>query len=275
MAVPATLWRDDVMIRLRWLPVIALLIGIGLMGAAPPAEGAFRIRIEQIGAGTGGKDLGVVITDNAAGDTDPTVGSIQYSGSIGVFSITVTIGLSKPVTDNAPNYGEIHLTNVSVNASGAGVLRVTLEDTDFTDGPDGPLVVRNRIGGALGDDVTIISNGYVNPDNLVPDLGADTGATPTDLDPFPGPPGGSVGAWDPDFEAGPGGGFGGNSGKGFTKSGSYSLFNIAVLEFAKAGQTASFDSATFVTPAPSGIIALLSGVPVIGLGGWFRFRRRK
>jgi hypothetical protein len=264
----------------------AVLAGIGVMIAAPPAKADFRLRMEDTT-----NTIGVVLTAPASGTvflTENPVppfgdiatmspGSITYIGDIGPnFTGSVTTGLSKP-NIGVPNSGAIDLNTVTISASSAGTLRITLEDDNFNVPANGVLNLMNSIGGTLGftnaANASITAQGWANPGNLTPALGVDT-FPDLPLGPIGGIPGGSVQAFTPAFTAGPGGAFSGTGTNTFTKAGPYSLFLQVTITFAGAGSV-SFNDELHADPAPepgTGLVALTS-LPL--MGGFFWLRRRK
>lgn len=235
-------------IRLVFCLYVSLLASRSIVYAAP-------IRLLASAAGS---SSGIVITDNGAGDVNPTLGIVTWSGDLGRgFAVTVTTGTSTPVS--APN--ELILNSFSVQSSGVGTMAILLENSGFTAGPDGPFSVFGEASG-----ITSASTGsafasfqtWVNASNLVLDFGPDV--------PTPGPigdddlPAGSVAAWSA-FITFPTGAFSSTSSAPFTKSGPYSLFSAVALNFTAAG-TANVQLTTRAvpTPEPTSLLLLVSGV---------------
>lgn len=99
-------------------------LGLGLL-LSGTANAAFILTIDDLS--TMGVD--VSITDGGTGDGLPgDTGAILYSGSIGVFTVNVTTGISKPL---AASPQLMHLDNVSVSSGGAGQLEISVTDTGF------------------------------------------------------------------------------------------------------------------------------------------------
>lgn len=221
-----------------------------------PSQAQFRLRVEDVGAG-----IGTVITDEGAGDSATGIpGLITFIGGVGGnFTINITTGTSKPVVSNV-----LDLTSVNIATTGAGTLRLTLEDTGYTFGADGPTFVSGSIGGVLtapaGSSIT--AQGWVNPGNLVPTLGADQavgaiGAIP-DL-----PPAGSAAAFSPVASTGPGAFFF-NDSAAFTKAGPYSLFSSVTLTLTGPGSV-SLDLQVAAVPEPGSVSLVLGGLVAGGM----------
>src|SRR5215831_18789702 len=187
--------------------VIAIL-GALILGAfaslsffSSPVSATMRLRIEDLSNG----DVGAVITDNGPGDLNPAVGVLTFSSGINTFSVNVTTGVSKPMIGGVSDLGQIDLNSINVLSSGAGTLRLTLEDTGYLAGTGSTLHVLGTVGGTLtasaGSTITIQS--WANGENLVPELGPDQPVVGS-LGPIGGTPGGSVPAWPAAFVSGPG-----------------------------------------------------------------------
>ena len=74
----------------------------------------------------------VTITDNGAGDVNPSVGAITFIGSVGAFNaLNVSTGVSKPILGSAAN-PFMDLNSVNISSSGGGTLVIDHFDDGFT-----------------------------------------------------------------------------------------------------------------------------------------------
>jgi hypothetical protein len=226
-------------VRTRWF-----ILALGaLIVDATSADAQFRLRVEDLGIATG-----VVVTDNATGDSNPTVGVITFVGAVGNFTINVTTGVSKPVIGGSGmSISELDLNSVNV-AAATGVLQLVLQDTGYG-GPDGTLDLDVGIGGVFTAPGGPIFQSWVNPANAVPALGPDQ-SSPGLLPALGGVPVMSVSACAPAFAPGTGA-FSTSCSTTFTKSGPYSLFTIVLASFTGAGSL-SFDELLTVPTLPNG-----------------------
>lgn len=119
--------------------VLVLATAAGVLMASS-AEAASMLRLTATGTSSGWTNT-VVITDNSADDSDPTVGRIQYStpayvpGTVpvlpGFFVSNLSAGTSKPVIGSAAS-PQMHLQGAHISSNGGGTLVIDHIDTGFT-----------------------------------------------------------------------------------------------------------------------------------------------
>jgi len=257
---------------------LGLYFGIALAvvacGHPSSADASFRLRVES-GTTTG---PGVVITADGSmafsgGSSYQTMANqfITFSGPIAGFAINATTGVSTPTLAAPGFYDAIDLSNITINSSGAGVLRLILEQDGLNTAPDGQITLRQDVGGVLTSAVgsTVTFDSYAVNGSGTPSLGHDQFPAGT-LDPVTGIGAGGASTVSQTFGNGP---LSGTASTSFNKSGAYSLYTVVTVNFTGAGSV-SFNEMTGTTPAPAGFVLALTGLPVLGIGAWFRGRRR-
>jgi len=144
-----------------------------------------------------------------------------------------------------------------------------LEQDGLNTAPKGNVVLQQEVGGALsapGGSIVTFDSYAVNGSGT-PTLGSDQFPAA----PLPGVTGIGDGAVLVSQTFAPGS-FSNTLGTNFNKTGSYSLYTVVTVTFTGAGSV-SFNEITGVTPVPAGLVLALTGIPVLGLGTWFRRRR--
>ena len=256
------------MLRLRWLPVIGLLIGIGLMGAAPPAQGAFEFGIKIVVNG-----VEKFVNNNSADDADPADDRIFFFGTVNDVKFTLGFG-SVANSPGTPHLAFLQIAGAFIENTALTARDITLlaAAADYTTGlDDGPLPL--ALAGAIRADekTTMTYTAYVDTGN-----DAVNGAG-TDLD-FPfGSPTASVSDsddgtasgsfYDYDLDA--------KLENAFDPSSAYSM--AGRLDFTLSGgkKVVSGSGTSFVlVPVPASLLLAFSGVPVLGIGGLYCRRRQ-
>ena len=102
----------------------ALLICVFALFAsfvASPAHADLILRITD-GATT------VNVTDQGAGDINPTVGVVAFSGAVGIWNVNMPTGVGFPTFDQA----HLDLNSLDINSTGTGTLDILLTQTNLT-----------------------------------------------------------------------------------------------------------------------------------------------
>ena len=137
--------------RLMRFGAVLVMAGCVTAMTATKADAAAMLRLTDVGTATS-----VTITDNLAGDSNGAFGAITWIGSLGVWTVNVSTGITKPIFVKDP-----HMDLNSVNTStGAGTLIIEFTDTDW----NGTGSVKMLIGGTTGGTVTY--DAYADPGNL-------------------------------------------------------------------------------------------------------------
>lgn len=123
--------------------LFSLVAGLAVsVGVAPSAQAALKLELSD-GVSTGS----VVDTD---GD-----GLVSFIGPVGMFSINVAAGLSKPAIGNAAA-SQMHLSALTMSGGGTGTLTIKLSDIDFSY-LGGMLQFVTSFGGAAQGDVSLMA----------------------------------------------------------------------------------------------------------------------
>jgi hypothetical protein len=238
----------------------------------------FRIRIEDMTVASAPGGYGVVIEDDGAGDfaagqpgaitvaLDPSFGTDPLSSNV---TTNLTLAFSKPMYPQTTDFiAELMLQSLTVSATGATTVRLTLEDTGYLSPASGAIQLKtSMLPGNLAAGATITTQSWA-------------AAVPPSL----GTPNSTPGALTAMADIGLAGtyisGLTGDSFAVFTTSGpTYSLFTQVVIVFGAGGGSVNFDQDTTVTetaalpvgtPEPGSLLLIATGV--VGLGS--RMRRK-
>jgi PEP-CTERM motif-containing protein len=242
---------NRIMLRMA-LIVVALMATVGLDSVFATPVG-LHVRLTDPGTGAvvlvGDQDF-VGVGGHTAGDSNPMLGVVIYSGTVGSgWSVTVTTGISKPIL-GSPSEAHMDLNTVAV---GVGDLIIELSDTGFFGVPSGVTsggLLIGSVGGTTGATSTAAFTAYKSTTGELFAVG-----TPSvDLGPYGGP----------SF-----------SGTAITPHGplasDYSMTLKASVHHTTVGTT-SFDFEVKNTvPEPATIVLLGGGLLALGLGS---LRRR-
>src|SRR6516225_3776123 len=103
--------------RIPFLTAVMIAV-LTVLSMAQTARADFKIRIED----PSNPSLPpITITDNGPGDTNPALGTINFSVQYGGFTIAAETGISKPVV-GGPARAEIDLDSFDLTSSGGGTL---------------------------------------------------------------------------------------------------------------------------------------------------------
>lgn len=224
---------------LNKLAVAVALVAV-LLCSASPAQAGFTLTLQE-GATTQ--------TFNLTSGQLNTVGPI----TIGDYQVTVTARDSAPGVD--PVFGAALVSQntftVSANSPAAAPLVVTVQDNTFNSAGFGtPTVLTNSLSTTLISSGTVVAHGFLNSGTT-----ADLTLTGPTL---------SGSLINSALVAGPGGS-------------TFTLGNVATVSFTGSGtQQANFTVTTLAAvPAPPTVVAALTGLPLLGLCGWLRRRRKQ
>jgi len=166
--------------------IMAAALTAGVFGAAAVSNAALILNINN-GA--------VVVTDNGAGDSDPTVGRIaNTTTSAAGYSLAITLGTSNSPGSTTAGLLQINSLNVE-NGANPAVLDIRLSDTGFTNPAGTAMTLQGSVGGtytggSLGNSVAFQS--FADPANGQPAAAVSTPnltftkATPLLSEPFSG-----------------------------------------------------------------------------------------
>ena len=238
----------------HYLPLISTLFIAIIFTFASSAHATLQIRLTQ-----GGQQKTII--DQGALDTDPgTLGSVVWSGHIGVFNVNIsTVGKSKPVLGSASD-PMMSLYWFETANTQPGTLTVEVTDTDF--GPLDPHVLgftANINGTVIGNSVTF--NAYDDVTNAAYGPGVNIASGTWN--------GSGMMSWGNTYTA------------NVPTSSPFSLTMKADITHTGVGETTQFDAAIesrvsrVVPPVPEPGTILLLGLGLLGLGIIGKKKREK
>lgn len=189
----------------------------------------------------------ISVTDNGPGDSASPVGAIVVETNVGVWSLTINTGVTKPLvgSDTSP----VMDINVQAFSSAAGSLTLTFSDNNF--GPAVGTVNTTASGGTVIGPTAMASVAvFGNQANIV-------GAQTVPLTTMPPTPLSFL------YQT--------TSGPLNTLNAPFSLTEVATIT-TTGSSLVNLDASFNVTPTPEPSIAALGA---LGLGGWIFSRRRR
>lgn len=112
----------------------------------------------------------VTIVDGGAGDINATVGAVTFSGALGVWTVNVSTGITKPVIGSSTS-PQMDLNSVDVS-TGAGTLIITFSESGFNT-PAGQLFA--EIGGTQNGGLATTKFVALQNTNVITSIGALSG----------------------------------------------------------------------------------------------------
>jgi hypothetical protein len=236
------------MIRLRnALPLaVVVLVAATILGVPSSARAAFKLSLQEDGGA-------ITQVDSEADFT-----TVTYNATFGDFKVTLYGGSS----DNGITISDLGAGVTSIQNSGLGAhtLTIYLTQTNYTLPPGNPLNVESGLGGSVTTGtvgLTGIFQAYADKNNNEfgmadytngPQTATQTGST---------------------FDTGSASGE-------FSRAGDYSLTSVATLNISAGGKiNVTYHEDVTPTPAPAGILLVLSALPILGIGTWLRGRKAK
>jgi len=261
------------MFRFRKMLLFAAMTAAAVLLGPPSARADFEVEFTFGGAtilvdattqtvtSSGGASTAGASFNFSAGTVSINNLTISPTGATGGFKISATIADS-----NSPGgkVATIDTSSLSIlnqtGTAGNSTLVLTTGDTGFTS-PSGPSVgltstISATAAGTNSANASVLFNSYLDTTNA--QFGTQQGTPTILLSPLS-----------------PGSSLSGDTSAALTGTPSpYSLTEVAKITLANGDKLTDLSSGTTVVPAPAGLALALTGLPLLGLGGWLRRRKQ-
>jgi hypothetical protein len=248
----------------RTFSLAAILAGVALWAIASPAQAdpinnAFQIEFFQDGT-----LIRTVIDNNAvSGDTNPTTGVIAFTGTVGHFSLFLSVGTSNssdvpnPQRVPPPAVLEIGTSLITNNDSAPHTLTIEMSSQDFNNPHSPPpLVITNTASGSVtSGTLTGSFNSFADASNTLFGTSFTTGPV--------------------NFSGSTGTSYSGNtSASGFNSGQLYSLTNIGTYTLSGGGRLTLTGGNTQANAVPEIDPSSMAGALTLLIGGTLALRNR-
>jgi len=228
--------------------VVAVLVGSALLGAPTQARAGFELKV-NLGSGDH------IITDGSAQDSNTAANAITAVIIENGFSTTVNTAITNTPGDSTGALLDITYTIISIGGAG-GTATITASATGYNQPPQAlnPLTLTSHIGGTGTGSFTVTGQQWVDTTDQLYGMQFSPGAH--------GP-----------FTTSP---YSDSKTVAFNRgAGPFSLTDQLTITLGANSSTTGDLQSTVPVPAPAGLLLALSGLPVLGVGGWLRRRRMK
>jgi hypothetical protein len=179
-------------------------------------------------------------------DMNPLAGVVGYSGSVGIFTINVSTGITNPAYPGLP---EMHLNDVSMNFSGSGTLSIKFSETGYIL-PTGS-AFQTHVGGTTTSTGNLTFQSYIDSTNALFGTGTQIGYFS-----YTGVPS-----------------FSGDTSMSVTPSSPFSITTEASLNHDSSIKTSSFDMHVNVVPEPISSTLFVTGGVLLGIRSFRKMKK--
>jgi len=233
----------------KFLPSMgALLVGAAILAAPAQAQATFQIRVST----DGGANFGAAVSDNQIGqDFNPATGIITINVGGLLVTATTTGGTSQPLSTLTLN---VSSTGVGTVASSTGL--VVQASMDFLQTAPPPQTLTSRFTDSTQ---PLLQTGFPTSRTWIDQSNTLFGTT-----------GGGI-----KLDTGNLSPSSATNVYSFSGSTPYSITTQIVTGPYDANTELSLNTTDrIVVPVPAGLVLVLTGIPALGLGTWFRRRRK-